>query len=96
MKKENSQFVKYIEPAIIVTVLTVAMYWLGWSYVEGFCGRIGINHDSLDLPTVFYLREAMWGVLIGVPILIFSLTEVEKSSQSVMHSFKGNLVVFFL
>ena len=54
-KGENStdltkSFLRFLEPATILTVTIGAVYYLGWQYVDGYFRRIGINHLSLTCP----------------------------------------------
>jgi hypothetical protein len=64
--RSDGMIVRYLEPATILTLIVGSVYYIGWSYTDAYFERIGIQHDSLNFPTSFYLKQAFWALSIGI------------------------------
>lgn len=74
MPKELS---KFIDPAVIITIIVSFSYFIGWTYSWGFFARLGIQYASLNLPASFYLGEAFWAFL-AISTIVMSLLFIIK------------------
>jgi len=70
---------RYVEPATILTLVVGAVYYIGWAYVDGFCQRTGLHHESFDFATTYYIRNGF--VAIFVSSLVVSLTLLSGRGQ---------------
>ncbi len=84
---------KYIEPASIVTLTVGALYFIGWSYTDGYLGRIGIHHDSLDLATSFYLKQGYWAISVCWLIFVAFYLGMREKPKTRVEAFGSNLVI---
>ena len=68
----SSVLARYIEPATFLTIALATTYFIGWSYIDGYFERLGIQHVSMEFPTSFYLTEAFWpGMLACIVVFLF-------------------------
>ena len=52
---------KYITSGIpLLALLTFTTYCLGWSYLSAYYESLGISLESLHLPTITYLKNAIF------------------------------------
>jgi len=93
MRNKNS-IMKYIEPATVVTLFTAGMYLCGITYFNSYFGRFGIDHNSLDYPTLFYLVKGFYPLLICSTIVAFFLIIAKNKPNNFFDYLKGNLLAF--
>ena len=79
MSKELS---KFNNPTAIIAIIVSFSYIVGWVYAQAYFSRLGILHESLNLPALFYLSHAHWPLLriflASIMIILFRMYYVKK------------------
>jgi len=74
MSKELS---KFNNPITIIPIIVSFSYIIGWVYIQAYFSRLGILHESLNLPAIFYLSHAQWPLiriyLVLLVIILFGI-----------------------
>ncbi len=73
---------QYIEPTLIVTLITASLYFIGYGYYDSFFGRLSLPHKGLNLPAIFYFQELWWVWLFGVLIISISFIGAKETPKS--------------
>lgn len=102
-QKEPSNVSKLIEPATILALTIGAVYYLGWNYVDGYCQRIGLNHESMDFPTPYYVRYGFLSILsswvVISPIFLQGVTNPKSRLKALLVNIPilitGVLIILF-
>jgi hypothetical protein len=78
MNKDNSSNLekevnidKYLQPALLIALITAISYYIGYSYTSGYLGRLGIKHEFIEFTATYYFLKSIIGVTIGFIILFF-------------------------
>ena len=87
---------EYIEPATIITLTIGAVYYVGWSYTNGYFERLGIQHDSLEFPTSFYLMRGFLPVLVSAIVVYWAFSGTRVSKQTRANAAQGNVPILLL
>ena len=79
MSKELS---KFNNPTAIIAIIVSFSYVVGWVYAQAYFSRLGILHESLNLPALFYLSHAQLPLLriflASIIIILFRMYYVKK------------------
>jgi hypothetical protein len=87
-------FFKYVEPATLLTLSIGAVYYVGWSYMDGLFHRIGLHHLSFELSTTQYLRIGFLSILIAAIILsVFFRADINIEPKTRVQAFFLNLPI---
>lgn len=86
---------RFMESALIVTLLTAAVYFIGYGYYDSFFARLALPDRTLNLPIVIYLREAFWHCFFFSFIAMFSFLGANKKPDSFFTALRGNSIVLF-
>jgi hypothetical protein len=72
---------KYLEPALIITFLTVSTYFMGWLRAESYFGRLGISSSFIEFPTAYYVKESFPALAMGLAscVILFPLALITKN-----------------
>jgi hypothetical protein len=91
-------FDKFIEPAVITTLVIAATYYIGQAFINSYYGRLGIDTNSLEFSTSFYVQQSGIPVIIGVAIsyLSLSVTGNQKYENKQKNALFGNLLFFLV
>jgi hypothetical protein len=89
-------FDKFIEPAAIITIIVAATYYVGRTYISSYYGRLGLDANSLEFPTAFYVQQSAIPVLIGVvtSYISFSLPGKQYHKGTRKGALFGNILLF--
>lgn len=75
---------KYLEPGIIITILSGGLYLVGYFYFESYFSRLGILREVLNLSPDYYVRENFIGLSFAVAIFgIFIYAATNKGTSRV-------------
>ncbi|MFC1743057.1 hypothetical protein ACFL35_03610 [Candidatus Riflebacteria bacterium] len=97
MSRENNEDVwEFLEPATVFTLTASGMYLAGRSYADSFYGRFGIDHNSFDFPTVFYLVNGFFPLLFCVLLLVVALFLAKDQPDTYYGAFKGNFLAIIV
>jgi hypothetical protein len=55
---------KFLEPVSFITIMASISYVFGWLYTQEYFSRIGIQYESLNLSTSFFLSKAVWPFIV--------------------------------
>ncbi len=91
----------FLEPATILTLMIGAVYFLGWTYMDGYFRRVGINHLSLNLSTTYYLQQGYLAATAFLVLLnVFHLYRDESAKKDVevkrVEAFVPNLSILIV
>ena len=84
--------IRLFEPAIIIALVTGALYLIGYIYHESFFSRLSLPNRILNLPTAVYLREAFVYCLLFVTLGLPSFIDADKRPRTFLQALKGNLL----
>lgn len=88
----HKQNIRLFEPAIIIALVTGALYLIGYTYHNSFFSRLSLPNRILNLPTAVYLREAFVYCLLFVTLGLPSFIGADKRPQTFLQALKGNLL----
>jgi hypothetical protein len=88
--KSKADISTYTSPTLVVALTAIIGYALGWAYVESFCQRLGIHHESLDYATVSYWTKSFPAVFLGSIVAVLALYNVEQTEKSFLNALRGN------
>ncbi|SRR6266404_3584492 len=86
----ETPFPKYAESAAILTLAIAGMYCIGFAYVDSYFHPLGIHHDSLSLPTDYYLRYGAIPVILVFLAVGFSLSRGSQRPHTIREAFAAN------
>jgi hypothetical protein len=73
---------KFLQPALLIALITVISYYIGHSYTSGYLGRMGIRHEFIEFPTTYYFLQSIIGVFFGIITIYFILFFKRSDNQS--------------
>ncbi len=93
----NNSIDKYLQPALLIALITAFCYYIGYSYASAYFSRLGIQFDFIDLPTSYYIIKSLFGIMMGL-IIIYFLWLHKRSDilNQRWRSFKENSVMLIL
>lgn len=83
---------EYLQPALLITLVTAFCYYIGYSYTSAFFNRFGIQNKFIDLPTSYYLMESSSSIILGIVIIYFLY--FYKTEDLKIKRFKENAYIF--
>ncbi|MBD2102839.1 hypothetical protein [Leptolyngbya sp. FACHB-261] len=90
----RATFSKFIEPAAITTIVVAATYYIGKTYISAYYSRLGLDVNSLDFPTSFYVQQSALPVLVGVIAIYLSFFLKGKYKNRRREALSGNILPF--
>lgn len=78
----SKELSKFIDPVAIITIIVGLSYVMGWIYTFTYFSRFGLQLESLNLPSYFFLSKAIYAVgvlaiLIQVVLLILTNLKID-------------------
>ncbi len=91
----NAPTFRWVEPATILALFVGSLYYLGWSYTDGYFQRIGLRHAIFNFSTTFYLTQSFWAASLSWMAMLFLLSGRE-APKTKLHALYANLGLIFL
>ena len=89
LKNTTNNLLNIVEPATLLTITIGLAYFIGWSYTDFYCHRIGSSHLSLNLPTTYYLIQGFTGAIF----LSFLINFFQIHSKDAPKTFLGSFLI---
>lgn len=89
----SEKLLRYIEPATIFTVITGAIYLIGWFFSLSYYNRLNINSYFFEFTPLYHFKMAFLPVYTSGFILAISL--FWKFNNTKLSAFRRNLIFFF-
>ena len=86
---------KFLESSAILTLVIGAIYYLGWTHENAYFTRFGLQHESLELPTAYYLK-AGYLAIASLSLLIYNFYVNRQPSQSKPEAITTNILLFIM
>lgn len=90
-RKRKKDIARFLEPAIIITLLTSVLYIFGHSYYNSYFDVLGIDHTAVNLPLSFYLMESFPVVMLLVLVFGLGLKDIDKPTKNFFVALRKNL-----
>jgi len=83
----SNELSKFNNPVAIIAIIVSFSYIIGWVYTQAYFSRLGLLHESLNLPALFYLSHAQWPLVrvylvSTIIIILFGMYYVKKYPTS--------------
>lgn len=93
MSNNKANILKFVDPAIIATLITSTIYYLGYIYINSFFDTLAIDHGAINFPFPFYITEIISSdiLLYLVLILIVGLFKPRETPKNTLNSIRKNI-----
>lgn len=81
----------FLEPAIILTLLSAELYVMGYAHASGYFIQLGFFISALDLPTTYFISIAIRPALVVALPFVFSMYAGRYNPPNILSSLVGNL-----
>lgn len=92
--ENNFNSLKYVGSA--VTIITAVSFCIGWIYLEFYFYRLGIPHESINLPVFYYLLKSIFPISLFLLIIWFSFSHSKGYSVTTNQALMKNIIVLMV
>ncbi|MCR4318832.1 MAG: hypothetical protein NUV74_00650 [Candidatus Brocadiaceae bacterium] len=96
MKNQNNTFSKIIDSTIIITLITVYAYFLGWCRIATFFNSLGIDLTFIEFPTVFFLIASQITIIMLIFMALAFYLSFEFSKDNTKPPSYSNYFLFLV